>query len=329
MKRLSAYAVGTIAIALLLIAAVFVMVRGTGPDLTGAGRHQPKHPLSGKQLYRFPGNYIQKELASEQDGGAKALIAKIAAQPIAQWYGQWVPDIRAAVSRDIAGAGDKQLPVLVAYNIPYRDCGQYSAGGSDTADAYRQWVDGFGAGLGNKEAIIIVEPDAAIQTQCLDEEQERNRYELLGYAVSKFQENPKAHVYLDAGNARWGSAEQVAERLQKAGIARADGFSVNVSNYYSDAESLGYAKKLSALAGGKRFVIDSSRNGNGPLATGAWCNPPGRALGSAPKIVASADGLDAFLWVKQPGMSDGTCNGGPAAGQWWRENALELAKGAK
>ena len=49
------------------------------------------------------------------------------------------------LSRQAAGKG--QVPVLVAYNIPGRDCSQYSAGGATTGDAYKAWIDGFVAGL--------------------------------------------------------------------------------------------------------------------------------------------------------------------------------------
>jgi endoglucanase len=38
--------------------------------------------------------------------------------------------------------------------------------------------------------------------------------------------------------------------------------------------------------------------------------------------------VDAFLWIKQPGESDGTCNGGPKAGSWWNDIAVELARAA-
>ena len=39
--------------------------------------------------------------------------------------------------------------------------------------------------------------------------------------------------------------------------------------------------------------------------------------------------MDAYLWVKTPGESDGTCNGGPRAGQWWPEYALGLSRTAE
>jgi endoglucanase len=37
--------------------------------------------------------------------------------------------------------------------------------------------------------------------------------------------------------------------------------------------------------------------------------------------------VDAYLWVKQPGASDGTCRAGaPPAGHWWPEYALQLVR---
>ena len=44
----------------------------------------------------------------------------------------------------------------------------------------------------------------------------------------------------------------------------------------------------------------------------------------APEIALA----DALLWVKAPGESDGSCNGGPSAGTWWTEYALGLAERA-
>ena len=53
-------------------------------------------------------------------------------------------------------------------------------------------------------------------------------------------------------------------------------------------------------------------------------SPLQRANCERPRLVNDSTGLDALLWVKLPGESDGTCNGGPAAGQWWQEMALEM-----
>ena len=52
----------------------------------------------------------------------------------------------------------------------------------------------------------------------------------------------------------------------------------------------------------------------------------GRALGSPSTTETSDSHVDAFLWIKTPGESDGACNGAPAAGVWWGDYALGLAQ---
>ena len=55
--------------------------------------------------------------------------------------------------------------------------------------------------------------------------------------------------------------------------------------------------------------------------------PPGRGLGADPTTETGDDRVDALLWVKRPGESDGACRPGePAAGQWYPEYALGLAQ---
>ena len=68
------------------------------------------------------------------------------------------------------------------------------------------------------------------------------------------------------------------------------------------------------------------RNGAGPAPGDDWCNPSGRALGDRPTAATGDRLVDALLWVKRPGESDGACNGGPPAGEWWADYALGLAR---
>jgi endoglucanase len=118
----------------------------------------------------------------------------------------------------------------------------------------------------------------------------------------------------------------MATRLRQADIAHADGFSLNVSNYIANAASIAYGERLSRLLGGKHFIIDTSRNGLGTATT--WCNARGQALGVTPTTNTGHPLVDAFLWIKVPGESDGTCGGGPRAGSWWNEIAVELSRAA-
>ena len=120
----------------------------------------------------------------------------------------------------------------------------------------------------------------------------------------------------------------MAERLKKAGIEYAAGFCVNISNMNTDQACVNYGTEISRLVGGKHFVIDRGRNGNGPAPDAEWCNPSGRALGKLPTTETSIPLVDAFLWVRGPSGSDGDKNGAPPVGKFFLQHALELAKNA-
>jgi endoglucanase len=108
----------------------------------------------------------------------------------------------------------------------------------------------------------------------------------LKQAVTKLKANSSTKVYIDSGHAKWKSADEMADRLNKSGIALADGFSLNVSNYITTADNISYGQQISAKVRNKHFVIDTSRNGNGPTQDNQWCNPSGRALGT-PSTIAT------------------------------------------
>jgi endoglucanase len=168
---------------------------------------------------------------------------------------------------------------------------------------------------------VVLEPDALPQLGDCDGQ--GDRVGLLRQAAALL-DAAGARVYLDAGHAAWLSADEAARRIQQVGTEHLAGFALNVSNYRTTADSRAYGDQVSAATGGLHYVVDTSRNGNGPSG-GEWCNPRGRALGDAPTTVSDGTALDALLWVKRPGESDGACNGGPAAGAWWPEIARELA----
>jgi endoglucanase len=258
-----------------------------------------------------------------------AAMDKIAAQPQADWFGDWSGDVQSAVSSrvsTITSAG--ALPVLVAYNIPLRDCSSYSGGGASSASAYRSWIRSFAAGIGSRRAVVVLEPDALAGLDCLSAADQSTRLSLLDDAVSVLAGYPGVATYIDAGNSRWHTADVIAGRLKSAGVARAAGFALNVSNYLTTSEERGYGDQVAGLVGGKHFMVDTSRNGLGPSPDNQWCNPPGRALGDRPTTATGDPLADAWFWIKRPGESDGTCNGGPAAGQWWADYALGLAQRA-
>nr|WP_244502483.1 glycoside hydrolase family 6 protein [Streptomyces oceani] len=304
----------------------------------GEGDRDKEVPQSNNTPYWVnPKGSAAKQVAEYREQGddkSAKLIEKIANQPTADWIGVETPEQE---TRSITKAAEKadRSALLVLYNLPHRDCGQYSQGGAESADAYRAWVDKIVQGVGDREATFIVEPDSLphlLQEGCTPQQFHDERYTLLNETVGKLSSMPNTKVYLDAGNPDWvRDPGGLVEPLNRAGIGKADGFALNVSNYQSTESNIAYGRKLSAMVGNKSFVIDTSRNGKGPAkGTGeeSWCNPPGRGLGEKPTSKTGEKSVDAFLWIKRPGESDGECKGGPKAGAWYPEYALELARNA-
>ncbi|WP_246085972.1 glycoside hydrolase family 6 protein [Pseudonocardia hydrocarbonoxydans] len=276
---------------------------------------------------------VDEWAAQGRTADADALRA-LADRPVPLWLtgGADTTERVAAYVDRAAAAG--ALPLFVAYNMPDRDCGSFSAGGAADAAAYRSWVAAVAEGLGGAESVVVLEPDAVPHqlTGCVGEDGER--YDLLAGAVDAFTA-AGARVYVDAGNPGFtGDPAATADALRRAGVERAAGFSLNVANFYSTGASVAYGTAISeALGGGVRFVIDTSRNGAGRLldaADGAptWCNPPDRMLGTAPTLDTGLPLVDALLWIKRPGESDGSCRPGePEAGGWFPDYALDLVDG--
>lgn len=293
------------------------------------------NPFAGASFYVDPFSNARREADAlrSSDPDRAALFDKIGDHAQADWFGDWYPttDVRQRVAdrtATIRGAG--ALPVFVVYAIPARDCGGYSSGGTGSPDAYRAWVSEFAAGLDGQPVAVVLEPDALAQmtTSCLGSQTAVDeRAALLADAIQTLG-TAGASVYLDAGHSNWLSASEAASRLQKAGVADARGFALNVSNYRTNTESVDYGRAVSSAIGDKPFVVDTSRNGLGPTEESQWCNPEGRALGDRPVANPTAS-VDAYFWIKRPGESDGECNGGPRAGAWWPEYAEGLASRAQ
>ena len=369
-----------------------------------------------------PGSLDQiKELRRGGQRLEAQLISRMVRTPSAVWFNGGSPkEVRRDVAEVVRDARrDRSVPVLVAYNVPFRDCSQFSAGGALDLASYKAWVDGFAKGIGKSEAIVILEPDGlgiipfnidinGNAEWCQPRDAAGNpqpgatpedRYAALNYAVDVLSSLRNVSVYLDGTHSAWLGVGDIADRLVKAGVQRADGFYVNASNYQlterlvkygswisgciafannpeeggwrlgnyawcgsqyfpanpNDFSTWGltdqwYVDNLGTAVATTHFVIDTSRNGQGPWAPPPdhpagdpqdWCNPPDRGVGLRPSLNTGNALIDAYLWIKIPGESDGQCNRwgpgpedpvrgmvDPAAGVWFPEMALELVGNA-
>lgn len=296
---------------------------------------------AGDGFYVNPQSSAAQWVQHNPDTLATARIrSAIANVPSALWLtgtSQTADRLTDRVSRYVsAAASTDKIPILVAYYLPYRDCsGGASAGGAPTAAEYQTWIDHLINGIGDNPAVVILEPDALADMQCLGNDKRTERLTLLNYAVSGLKQRaPHTDVYLDAGNPGWKSPGAMAEALNAAGVKQARGFALNIANFYTLAQVRGYgdainSRLLSEFSYTKAIAVDTSRNGNGAI-PGDWCNPPGRRLGIAPQVLSPQ--LVA-LWIKLPGNSDGgaspktDCHGGPTAGTFSAELALRLIEG--
>jgi endoglucanase len=350
-----------------------------------------------------------------------AAMAVLASWPEATWFTKGTPSqVNTQVKALVRKAALQQaVPVLVAYDIPLRDCSQYSAGGAQSDADYQAWIAAFAKGLGSRQAVVIVEPDALanLPSDCSATSDPTGsisaaRIADIQYAIGVLEAQPGTSVYLDAGNSQWHAVGDMASRLIQAGVAQAQGYFLNVSNFQPTDQSDQYGTWISkciwfatqgpSWAAGHtdycasqyysgaapndglpgdavsptdpstwhwtdawydqnvgtppvaqltHFVVDTSRNGQGAWTPPAgkyagdpqtWCNPPGRGVGVRPTADTGVALVDAYLYVKTIGESDGQCNrsipGGtidpeygivdPAAGAWWPAQALSLAANA-
>ena len=361
-----------------------------------------------------------------------ARIATLATTPQAVWFSSGTPrEVAKSVGKTVAEASwAHKVPVLVAYNTPFRDCAQYSAGGATDSAAYHSWIKGFANGIGKAKAIVILEPDSLgiipYNTTIYGQSDwckptvtdaagnpipapgatPAERYAILNDAVDTLAKlAPNAAIYLDGTHSGWLGVGEAAYRLVHAGVQRAQGFFLNVSNYQTTdtsnqfgtwvsmciaAGTAGPAWVLDPTTGGPHFdwcpsqynsaadyaldyseayratvtaglqgmlgdavatthfVVDTGRNGQGPWTPTAtypdpqvWCNAPGSGVGLRPTRATGVALADAYLWLKPPGESDGSCNRGvvgsttdpewggivdPIAGAWFPEQALQLAR---
>ncbi len=312
-----------------------ISLSAADPPSTPSPSPSPSPPASGSPIDMTSGFYVDPDSNpaiwvrnNGGDGRAASINANLATKPMARWFGNWSGDIGAAVSTFVGNAdGADKLPLLVAYNVPGRDCGGHSGGGAGSPDAYRAWISAFATAIGNRPAVVMIEPDALAQLDCLPNDAERaTRTSLLRYATEQFKAKaPNTWAYMDAGNATWISPAVMAPRLEAAGVRNVRGFAVNVSNYHTTSASVTYSNEVVARLGyAAKFIIDTSRNGNG--SNGEWCNPAGRKLGVVSQV---GGGAEMLLWVKVPGDSDGSCGigAGIPAGQFSPVLATRLING--
>jgi endoglucanase len=303
-----------------LVASAVALVLGGGATTAQA---------ADSEFYVDPNTSAARWVAQNPNDSRAAVIRdRIVNTPQARWFTTTnTSEVRGQVDAFVgAAAAAGKIPILVVYNVPNRDCGGASGGGAPSHSAYRAWVDQVAAGLGGRPASIVLEPDVLpIMSTCQSESQQNETKASMAYAGKKLKAgSAQAKVYFDIGHSAWLTPGEAANRLRAADIANsADGISTNVSNYRYTRDEVAFAKAVLNNLGDSRLkaVVDTSRNGNGPLGS-EWCDPAGRAIGTASTTNTGDSQIGAFLWIKLPGEADGCIAG---AGQFVPQRAYDMA----
>ncbi|MFJ9519917.1 glycoside hydrolase family 6 protein [Kitasatospora sp. NPDC101801] len=402
-----------------------LVLGGTAPASAESSTAPASHTLpANSRFYVDPAgdaaHQAVTDLLHHDFEGARSM-AELASWPEAAWFTDGTPAQVESRVRSLVRRAEltRTVPVLVAYNIPLRDCSQYSSGGAQSDAAYRAWIDAFARGLGRSKAVVVLEPDglANLPSDCGPDSDPTGtltsgRLADLDHAIDALERQPNSVVYLDAGNSHWRGVGDISRRLIQAGVGRTQGFSLNVSNYLGTdlgthygtwvSQCLWFATKGPDWAKGHpdwcagqyysptapndgqpgnsvnvddpatwhwtdewfqqnvgtppvpeltHLVVDTSRSGQGAWTPPVgkydgdpqtWCNAPGRGIGNRPTADTGVPLVDAYLWIKTVGQSDGQCNrsipGGtidpeygvvdPPAGAWWPEQAKALVRNA-
>lgn len=264
---------------LLVIGALACLALVPAPSRTSATT--PALPAD-TRFYHAPPNpgAIAQAKALKKAGryAAAARITAMAAVPQAVWLTQGTPSEVSAYATEIIDAAkdDGSVPVLVAYNVPGRDCGYYSGGGAASGAAYRAWIDAIVDALGQTRAVVIIEPDglALLPGDC-GQPDTHNRIALVSYAAHAFLDDANALVYMDAGNSNWNTVGLMAERLVAVGVDDIAGFALNVSNFQFTDNSTQYGTWVSkCIAYARPGGVSPGNFDDCPDQYGSWGGVP-------------------------------------------------------
>ncbi|KAG8740605.1 hypothetical protein FRC10_004107 [Ceratobasidium sp. 414] len=314
--------------------------------------HNNLYPYYANTSYKGKVQAEYNALISEGNSALAAKVAKITSISTAIWIAD-----RASVSSISTYLQD-------ALNIQNQSMSKLSEA------KYQEFITAVAAQLKSFPGVataIILEPDSVgnmVSNQaiafCATATPVQKRS--IAYAISVLGALPNVSLYLDGAHATWlgwpdslgptakvvGDIYAAAKQLNPNAVVR--GISTDVSNYNGLDQEITYhtnlAPYLDQVGYPAHFVVDQGRSGNQNVTRSGsdWCNFKYAGLGPRPTSSTTSPLLDAILWIKPPGESDGssdpsspryveTCASNtsyvpsPEAGSWasgHREDELKL-----
>lgn len=208
-------------------------------------------------------------------GRQKQLFAKVALQPRVSWFTETtsVDRLPEALGGYIHNMQKGNPDALVQFALfrqwPRGELNRHIPLTAEEQAAYRHWIDTAVATIGNARALIVLEPDLALDApgrRGLKTADPAVRLSLVRYAAQRLAQLPRATVYLEAGAPDWLKPWRATRLLIDAGIAYTEGFALGGTHHTSVGADVDYAWKIrNQLAArgypNKRVVLDTADNG--------------------------------------------------------------------
>lgn len=287
-------------------------------------------------------------------------LETVAKQPIARWYTDRTDDTEKLAKEVYLNVCDSlfasldvtlgllsisatissfDAKVVVVYGLPNKDCeAKFSSSGSNkNAHDYKAFIQTLlDANVNGERVVYLLEPDAvgllAAEGCGTNLEYESN----LAVAIDLLSSSG-SDIYLDVGYWKLSNDDdaravaKIVNSVDRQGKCK--GIVLNTANYRSASEMNDCCRRFQRVSD-KMYtcIIDTSRNYLPPSNENEWCNTINTGIGPLPTTNTGYDALDAFIWVKPAGESDGECTGrtkdsmqgGPSAGKFFAENFVHL-----
>lgn len=237
--------------------------------------------------------------------------------PIPIWYTDKNPYSLDEIKTTLQNC-DQKLTTIIIYGLPNKDCGsgESSGGTNKNTNDYTNFINKLHKEVNNKDVIYIIEPDAiglSIDNQCGIQNNYINHMKI---ALDILSQNKNANIYIDIGYWTLIYGDQKIKDIiniindinGKSSNKKIKGFSLNLSNYRNNAETINTCQKLRDIGNHKyTCIIDTSRNANGPDNKNTWCNAKNAGIGNIPTNKTDNNIIDYFMWLKPAIEVDGHC----------------------
>ena len=264
-------------------------------------------------------------------------IRKIAEQPTGEWIGPENPeDAGPGLHR---GRRRGRTGTRCWSSTTSRTATAASSPGAapPTATPTARWIDSVAEGIGDRPATVILEPDAVLHMVDNCTPRGVPRGALRPAQGRRRASSPVAEEHEGLprrGQRRLGQARTRSSSRSSAPASTRPTASRSTSRTSTPPRT----PSPTASSSRRRSAASPSSSTPAATATGPTRRGDPRSAGAIRPAAPWArrrrrpprDPLvDAYLWVKRPGESDGECKGGPKAGDWWPEYALGLAQASQ